>query len=76
MHYIVFSTHILKDANTNGMKEIHVTAFQMTLFFLLGLTSHSRIFHSYGDVTITAEGLQSLTYTRHGTHGRWAVRVL
>ena len=32
---------------------------------LLGLSSHSRIFHSYGDVTITGEGLQILTYARH-----------
>ena len=29
------------------------------------LSSHSRIFHSYGDVTITGEGLQILTYARH-----------
>ena len=28
------------------------------------LSSHSRIFHSYGDVTITGERLQILTYTR------------
>ena len=27
--------------------------------------SHSRFFHSYGDVTITGEGLQILTYARH-----------
>ena len=26
---------------------------------------HSRIFHSYGDVTITGERLQILTYARH-----------
>ena len=30
---------------------------------LWGFTSHSRIFHSYGDVTITGEGLQILTHT-------------
>ena len=29
------------------------------------LSSHSRIFHSYGDVTIAGEGLQILTYARH-----------
>ena len=33
--------------------------------FVCGLSSHSRIFHSYGDVTITGEGLQILTYARH-----------
>ena len=29
------------------------------------LSSHSGIFHSYGDVTIASEGLQILTYARH-----------
>ena len=28
-------------------------------------SSHSRVFHSYGDVTISGEGLQILTYARH-----------
>ena len=27
--------------------------------------SHSRIFHSFGDVTIIGKGLQNLTYARH-----------
>ena len=36
----------------------------MILLFVWGFTSHSRIFHSYGDVTISCEGLQILTYTR------------
>ena len=35
------------------------------MFVCLGFSSHSRIFHSYGDVTITGEGLQILTYARH-----------
>ena len=30
---------------------------EKTLFACLGLSSHSRIFHSYKDVTITGEGL-------------------
>ena len=34
-------------------------------FCFKGLSSHSRIFLSYGDVTITGEGLQIWTYTRH-----------
>ena len=40
---------------------------QMQMFCLVvwGLSSHSRIFHSYGDVTITGEGLQIFTYARH-----------
>ena len=33
--------------------------------FVWGLSSHSRIFHSYGDVTIAGEGLQILTCARH-----------
>ena len=41
--------------------------FYYTLFslFVWSLSSHSRIFHSYGDVTIADEGLQILTYARH-----------
>ena len=35
------------------------------LFVCLGFSSHSRIFHSYGNVTFTGEGLQILTYARH-----------
>ena len=30
-----------------------------------GFSSHSRIIHSYGDVTIAGEGLQILIYARH-----------
>ena len=33
--------------------------------FVWSFLSISRIFHSFGDVTITGEGLQILTYTRH-----------
>ena len=39
--------------------------FFVCLFVYLGLSSHLRIFHSYGDVTIAGEGLQILTYARH-----------
>ena len=48
-----------------------VTAFPSTeqalycLFACLGLLSHSRDFHSYGDVTITCEWLQILICARH-----------
>ena len=44
----------------------HCAAWQFLFacLFVWGLTSHSRIFHSYGDVTITDEGLQILTYVR------------
>ena len=33
--------------------------------FFWSLSSHSKIFHIYGDVTITDEGLQMITYARH-----------
>ena len=35
------------------------------LFVCLGFSSYSRIFHSYGVVTISGEGLEILTYARH-----------
>ena len=36
--------------------------FGLVCLFVLGDTLHSRIIHSYGDVTITREGLQILNY--------------
>ena len=36
-------------------------AFQNVCWFVWSLSSHSRIFHSYGDVTISVEVLQILT---------------
>ena len=44
-------------------REIHV--IYNVCLFVLSFTSHSRIFHSHGEVTITGEGLQILTYARH-----------
>ena len=41
-----------------------VSATFLRLFVCL-CSSQWRIFHLYGDVTITGEGLQILTYTRH-----------
>ena len=38
---------------------------RMGLFACLWFFVDSRIFHSYGDVTSTGEGLQILTYARH-----------
>ena len=34
-------------------------------FACLEFSSHSRIFHSYGDVIIAGEGVHTLTYNRH-----------
>ena len=33
--------------------------------FVCGFSSNSKIFHSYGDITITGERLHNLTYVRH-----------
>ena len=33
--------------------------------YVCGFPSHLRIFHSYGDITMTGDGLQILTYARH-----------
>ena len=41
------------------------TSWVLCFLFVCGFTSYSRIFHSYGGVTITGEGLHILTYTRH-----------
>ena len=47
---------------------MHTVLFFVCLFvclFVWGLSSHMRIFHSYGDVIITGEGLQFFTSTLH-----------
>ena len=43
--------------------------------FVWGLSSHSRHFHSYGDVTITSAGLQIFTQTRHSCPVRFLQRA-
>ena len=44
---------------------MHTMLFLFVCLFVWGLSSHMRIFHSYGDVIITGEGLQFFTFTRH-----------
>ena len=39
--------------------------FLFVCLFVCGFSSYSRIFHSYGDVTIAGEWLQIYTYARH-----------
>ena len=39
--------------------------FLLFFGFVLSLSSQSKCFYSYGEVTITGEGLQILTYARH-----------
>ena len=56
-----------KDQN----KQVHIVCLCVCLFvrlivcFLFVYLFVSSIFHLYGDVTITGEGLQILTYARH-----------
>ena len=46
--------------------EDSLSIYRFCLVCLFGFfSSHSRIFHSYGDVTITDERLQFVTYARH-----------
>ena len=44
---------------------VFIIEFYKTIEVVLGFRSHSRIFLSYGDVTITDEGLQILTFARY-----------
>ena len=44
---------------------MHIDMKLLFVCLFWGLSSHLRIFHSYGDVTIPGEGLQILTYARH-----------
>ena len=55
-------------------KEAYLFVCLFVCLFVWSFSSHSRFFHLFWDVTITSEGLQILTYTRHSGH--WAVRVL
>ena len=48
----------------NGLHDKSTERRSMCLF-VWGFSSHSRIFHSYEDVTIASEGLQILTYAPH-----------
>ena len=50
-----------KPMSTDGI----ISANFVCLFVCLGLSSYSRNFHSYEDVTINGEGLQILTYVPH-----------
>ena len=45
--------------------EVRLQAVQSVILFVCGFTSDLRFFLLYGDMTITSEGPQILTYTRH-----------
>ena len=53
----------LENTQLSNILHVQVNCEGLTCDFVC--LSHSRIFHSYGDVTITTEGLLILTYTRH-----------
>ena len=63
--------YVVKDKHSatvhNILNCINKTCSSFVFFCLViwSLSSHSRIFHWYGDVTIAGEGLQILTYARH-----------
>ena len=44
---------------------LHWSYIHSVFLFVWGLSLHSRIFHSYGEVTIAGEGLQIFTYALH-----------
>ena len=48
----------------------NIIQIEVFCLFVCGFSSNSIIFHSFGDVTITGEGLHILTYTWHS----WALR--
>ena len=52
-------------------KQNHQYVCLFVCLFVLSLSSNSKIFHPYGDVTISGEGLQIMTYARHS----WPLRI-
>ena len=55
---------LIKHVVGNGLHD-KSTERRSMCFFVWGFSSHSRIFHSYEDITIASEGLQILTYAPH-----------
>ena len=65
---IILNPLIEKVRATRKPLKFEVTSFKVEYFvclFVWGLLSNSKTFHSYGEVTITGEGLQILTIARH-----------
>ena len=52
----------------NDIIKIEYQLIKWLLFCLFVFTFHSRIFHTYGDFTITGKRLQILTYARYSGH--------
>ena len=62
--FIVFIyIYLFVDNGATGKGYLYAHSLRLFVcLFVLGLPSYSRTFHSYGDVTITGEGLQILIY--------------
>ena len=63
-----YSVPFLGTGNHPGTQVLTRKQFLVSFYavlFVWGFSSHSRIFQSYGDVNITGDGLQILTYARH-----------
>ena len=74
LSYVSNFNHIIH-VYLNNIYVYHTEVYHThTHTFELVFSSHSRFFHSFGDVTITDEGLKFLPI--FGIHGHWAVRVL
>ena len=62
------NTHLHNAINLQNIlkKKIIISFLRIEWFclFVCGFSSHSRIFHSYGD-TFSYQGLQILTYAQH-----------
>ena len=69
MRAVLANTEYFLHDSVSGLytaRRLKTVCLFVCLFVCLGFSSHSRIFHSYGDfVTITGERLQVLTYARH-----------
>ena len=81
--YILSVSDLCPDFETSFKETIYIATevFKFTIFvdqslvislfvYFWGFSFHSRIFHSYGNVTITREGQQILTYASHS----WTLR--
>ena len=47
------------------MKKLSLNVNNILVCLFGSFSSHSQVFHSYGDLIITVEGLQIFSYTRH-----------
>jgi hypothetical protein len=61
MSFMVITKHMCSSARTQtGFLQFILWLIEIEWLIIYSFTSHSRLFHLYGDVTITGEGLQNL----------------